>query len=233
MVLNSKFNIFKLTELIFDGMIAHVGSKFNSKFSIGGIAMNFAAFFSYIILTAFTPGPNNIMSMSNAGKYGLKKSFPFNLGILFGFLIVMSVCAGFSALLYDIIPTIEPYMLCIGAVYILWLAWTVWRDKPHGERKGLAETNTVLSGMMLQFINVKVILYGITATSSFVLPYYQSFASIAGFVALLSLMGFVGTLCWALFGAVFERFFKKHSKVLNAVMALLLVWCAVTMLMDI
>lgn len=194
--------------------------------------MNFAAFFSYIFLTAFTPGPNNIMSMTNAGKYGFKKSFPFNLGILCGFLIVMSCCGAFTSLLYDIIPSVEPFMLCIGAVYILWLAFTVWHDKPHDGKKGISETNSFVSGMVLQFVNVKVILYGITALSSFVLPYHSSFAAIALFVIILAVTGFAGTCAWALFGAAFERFFKLHAKVLNAVMALLLVYCAVTMLIE-
>lgn len=44
--------------------------------------------------------------------------------------------------------------------------------------------------------------------------------------------GFLCTLLWAVFGAVFERFFKRWSKVVNAVMALLLVYCAATMLAE-
>lgn len=173
------------------------------------------------------------MSVSNAGKYGFKKAFPFNLGVLFGFLIVMAACAAFSALLYDFLPSARPYMLAVGAAYILWLAWTVWRDKPSGEKGGISRTNTVASGMVLQFVNVKVILYGLTALSSFVLPHYRSFAAVAGFAALLAIVGFVGTCCWALFGAAFERFFSSRRRLLNALMALLLVYCAVTMALDI
>lgn len=195
--------------------------------------MNFVAFFSYVFLTAFTPGPNNIMAMTNAGKHGFKKSFPFNIGVLFGFLIVMSCCAVFSSQLYEVIPAVKPAMLYVGAAYILWLAWTIWRDKPHEGKKQSLQTNTIVSGMVLQFINVKVILYGITALSSFVLPYYQSFAAIVSFVLILSIIGFVGTCCWALFGATFEALFKKYGKVLNAVMALLLVYCAATMIFNI
>lgn len=195
--------------------------------------MNLVAFFSYVFLTAFTPGPNNIMAMTNAGKYGFKKSFSFNIGVLFGFLIVMSCCAVFSSQLYDVIPSVKPVMLCIGATYILWLAWTIWRDKPKEGKKGSSQTNTIVSGMVLQFINVKVILYGITALSSFVLPYYQSFVAVGAFVLILSIIGFVGTCCWALFGATFEQIFKKYGKALNAVMALLLVYCAATMILNI
>ncbi|WP_312815044.1 hypothetical protein [Sedimentibacter sp.] len=39
---------------------------------------NLSAFISYAFITSFTPGPNNIMSMTNATKYGFKKSLPFN-----------------------------------------------------------------------------------------------------------------------------------------------------------
>ncbi len=42
---------------------------------------NFSAFLSYVIITTFTPGPNNIMSMSNASRYGFRKSLPFNVGV--------------------------------------------------------------------------------------------------------------------------------------------------------
>ena len=133
--------------------------------------MNWAAFCSYVLLTAITPGPNNIMSMSNAAKYGFKRSFPFNVGVLLGFFVVMGLCAAFSSLLYEFIPSVKPYMLCLGAAYILWLAWSIWRDKPHAEKKSIfTRTNTVVAGAVLQLVNVKVILYGITSLSSFVLP---------------------------------------------------------------
>lgn len=46
---------------------------------------NFAAFISYALITTFTPGPNNIMSMSNASRYGFKKSIMFNVGVFLVF----------------------------------------------------------------------------------------------------------------------------------------------------
>lgn len=195
--------------------------------------MNWPAFCSYVLLTAITPGPNTIMSMSNAAKYGFKRAFPFNVGVLLGFLVVMGLCAAFSSLLYEFIPSVKPYMLVLGAAYILYLAWGIWRDKPHAEKKSrFSRTNTVAAGAALQFVNVKVILYGITSLSSFVLPHYNSVPVLALFCVILSVTGFLCTLLWALFGAVFEKFFKRWSKVVNAVMALLLVYCAATMLAE-
>ncbi len=193
--------------------------------------MNWAAFCSYVILTAITPGPNNIMSMSNAAKYGFRRSFPFNVGVWLGFLFVVACCALFSSLLYELIPAIKPWMLALGSLYILWLAWSIWRDKPHAEKKRrLSSTTTVFAGAVLQLVNVKGILYGLTAMSSFVLPYYRELPAVALFSLMLATVGFLCTLLWALCGSVFERFFKKYSKLVNGVMALLLVWCAYSML---
>ena len=191
--------------------------------------MNFAAFLSYVILTSITPGPNNIMSMTNAGRYGFRRSLPFNFGVFAGFLVVMAGCALFSSLLYEAVPAIEPYMLCAGAAYILWLAFHVWRSDAGPSETGDA-SNSFAAGAALQFVNVKVILYGITAMSSFILPYYKTFATILFFIIFLAFMGFACTLCWSAFGAVFEMFFSKYRKPFNAAMALALVWCAVSML---
>ena len=194
--------------------------------------MNYTAFLSYIFLTAFTPGPNNIMAMSNAGKHGFKKGLRFNFGVLFGFFIIMSICAAFTSLLYDFIPQIEPVMLCIGSAYILWLAWAVWQDKPHNDEKPTLQVNSIVSGMILQFINVKVILYGITGMSTFILPYFKGFTALFPFILLMSFVGFTGTCCWALFGAAFEMFFNKYRKIMNTLLALLLVYCAVSHFID-
>ena len=196
--------------------------------------MNFMAFFSYVFLAVFTPGPNNIMAMTNASKYGFRGALPFNAGVFLGMSVILSCCAVFCSLLYEFIPAVKPAMLCLGAAYILWLAWTVWRDKPHEERGGaLSRTNTVASGAMLQFVNVKVISCGLSIMASFVLPHYRDPLPITGFVLLIAALCFVSNCCWAAFGAAFDRLFKQHGRFLNAAMALLLVYCAVAMLEEI
>ena len=64
-------------------------------------------FLSYAVITAVTPGPNNIMSMSNAGRLGFRNSLPFNFGIWAGFSIVMLVCTFFCNALSSVIPKIS------------------------------------------------------------------------------------------------------------------------------
>ena len=49
------------------------------------------SFASYIIIVAFTPGPNNIMSMNNAKNVGFKKGLIFNFGMFAGLFTVMVI----------------------------------------------------------------------------------------------------------------------------------------------
>ncbi len=193
--------------------------------------MNTAAFLLYTFLTAYTPGPNNIMAMANASRDGLRRTVPFIRGMFFGFFMVMLGCAIFSSALYSLIPSIQPVMLCIGAMYLLFLAWSVWQDKPRKSKDSILKNNSFLSGAILQFVNVKIILYGITALSSYVLPHYKGIENILLFSLLLTIIGISGCVCWAIFGAALERLFKQKRKLLNSIMALLLVYCAVSLFM--
>jgi cysteine/O-acetylserine efflux protein len=188
------------------------------------------AFLSYVLVTTFTPGPNNIMSMSNASRFGLKRSMRFTFGVCVGFFLVVGSAIVFTIALYRAIPAIKPVMAVLGAGYILWLAWKTFRSPPHDENA--AGQSTFLSGVLLQFLNPKAILYGLTAAATFIVPYYHSAAVLVGFAAVLALVSLAATSSWALFGSVFERFMAKQYRVVNTVMALMLVYCAVSLFLE-
>ena len=186
------------------------------------------AFLTYAVITAATPGPNNIMSMSNAGRLGFRRALPFNLGIWVGFTIVMVLCTLFCTALSALIPAIRLPMLVLGAAYMLYLAWGTFRSsdviQEDHSREGF------LSGLLLQFINPKIYLYGILSMEAYVLPYYEDRPVILFlFALLLAFIGFVFTLCWSAFGSVFRLLFSRHARVVNTIMALLLVYCAVSL----
>lgn len=185
-------------------------------------------FLSYAVVTAVTPGPNNIMSMSNAGRLGFRKSFPFNLGIWVGFSVVMLVCTFFCNMLSEIIPKIKTPMLIIGAIYMLWLAWKTVKSSSVIEEK--QAKSSFLSGALLQFINPKIYIYCIVSMEAYILPYYQGeWLTLIFFALLLAFIGFAFTLCWALFGSVFKLLFSKYAKVTNFIMAGLLAYCAISL----
>ena len=189
-------------------------------------------FLSYAVVTAVTPGPNNILSMSNAGRRGFWRSFPFNLGIWLGFSLVMLLCTFFCSALAAWLPRIETPLLFIGAGYMLYLAWKTWRAPPVLEEQEQGQAGGFVSGLILQFINPKIYVYCLVSMEAYILPYYQrQVGKLVFFALLLALIGFLFTLVWALFGSVCKLLFSKYGRITNTVMALLLVYCAVSLLL--
>lgn len=182
-------------------------------------------FLLYCFITAYTPGANNLLSMSNAMRLGFRRSVRFNLGILAGFAVVMSICTLFIAALYSLLPRVKLCMQVLGAAYMLYLAWQVWRSAADLRAAGGQEAS-FFAGMLLQFANPKIYIYAITAMTLYILPVYQSAGALLGFTVVLALIGASGSFAWALFGAAFCKFFAKHVKAVHSVMALLLVYCA-------
>lgn len=189
---------------------------------------SWASFLTYAVVTAVTPGPNNILSMSNGNRKGFKEALPFNLGILVGFSVVMLLCTAFCSLLSAWIPKIKTPMLIAGACYMLYLAWETFRSAGTIEENH--SRDGFLSGLLLQFINPKIYIYCIMSMEAYILPFYHGrIPALLGFALLLAFIGFVFTLPWSAFGSMFKWLFSRHAKIVNTLMALLLVYCAISL----
>ena len=190
--------------------------------------MNYGTFISYTLLGTFTPGPNNIMAMSNSARAGLRRGLVFSAGVLVGFSFILSLCALLTSMLYQYVPVAAPVMKWIGAAYILFLAFTILRDKPHANKEqALLRPDGFWTGVVMQFVNMKGILYGITTFSSFILPYTQSPSLLAAAVVCLALAAFISCCCWSIFGSLLQQAYEQYKKWINLAMELLLVYCAV------
>ena len=188
-----------------------------------------SAFLAFTFITAFTPGPNNILALASGSRYGFKGSLPIVAGICLGLSCVMVICGSASFSISALSERSVAIMKCVGCVYILWLAWKVATARPENEGKGEARSG-FMSGFILQFANIKIIIYGLTAFSGFVLPYYDSPGAVAFFMFLLSLIGTLGVLAWAMAGSALRRFLNRHARIANTVMGLMLLGCAVCLL---
>ena len=192
--------------------------------------MNFHIFSSltiYALVTGWSPGPNNILLLSTTGQFGLKRSIKLITGIWSGFLTVMLLCALFSAGLGQLMPGLVPYLKYAGALYILYLSFSVLRRKPVTETNSENKEPSFLSGYLLQFVNIKVILYGLSALSSYVLPYKSSIPALIFFAFCLTFFGATGNLVWAIIGSIFRKWYNEYYRIFNIILFLLLLRCSI------
>jgi threonine/homoserine/homoserine lactone efflux protein len=191
---------------------------------------NLYPFLVYVCVTSFTPGPNNVMSMVNGMRYSYMKMFRFLAGIIAGFFIVLLVSGLLNVALVSLLPSIEIWLKYIGVVYMVYLAIHIIRSKPVESTEGDTAYNTFKFGFAMQFLNVKVILYGITVYSLFIVNRYKDLLSISLFALVLSAVGFAAVSCWALGGNLFSGFLQKHYRIFNLAMGGLLIYTAVASL---
>lgn len=140
----------------------------------------------------------------------------------------MLLCTLFCSLLSALLPKVKLPLLIVGAAYLLWLAWHTFRSS-----SALSEDHSrsgFLSGLVLQFLNPKIYVYGIVSLEAYILPWYVGqLLPLIGFALLLAFIGFAFTLCWSAFGSLFRVLFSKYARITNTIMALLLVYCAVAL----
>jgi len=177
---------------------------------------------------SFTPGPNNIMAMLFANQYGFKKTLRFCLGVGAGFFVIMILSSYFNLILHNFIPKIELPMMLLGAAYMLYLAIKIITSSTSANGDEGGKYNSFLAGMLLQFVNPKGVLYGITVIATFILPYYSSTIDLLLFSLFLGFVGIMSTCSWSLFGSIFQKFLSNYRKQFNIVMALLLLYSAVS-----
>ncbi|SEN86791.1 LysE family transporter [Terribacillus saccharophilus] len=189
--------------------------------------MSLTAFFSYIIITSITPGPSNLLLMNESRKHGLKGAWKFNSGIVAGFILLGIIGSIITKTVYNWIPAVEPYLKVLGALYLLFIAYKIMFDKSSKEEDTI-ELPSFLSGFLFQLINIKSILYFITAMATFILPFEASISSVILYAGVTIIIGCLGLLLWAAFGSAFKKFFNKYTRSINLIMCLLLVFSAIT-----
>ncbi|HGK4841954.1 TPA: cysteine/O-acetylserine transporter [Kluyvera georgiana] len=188
------------------------------------------AFLAYTFITALTPGPNNILALSCVHTHGFHKSLRPLAGMGAGFLIIMLLCALFTVAITRTLPSVTHWLTWLGVIYILWLALKIARSQPANNTRSDVPLSFRTS-FLLQFANVKIILYGVTALSTFVIPYTSSQVWIILISVLLALIGVFGNLCWAAAGHLFQAFLRQHGRLVNRILAGALVLVAVDMLL--
>lgn len=185
-------------------------------------------FLSFVIVTTFTPGPNNMSSTSMGIRYGYKNTLNYLWGIGTGFFLVMLICGFLSTTLLRVFPQFEHVLRIIGALYILWIAVTTVRETYnfHEDEKPLMG---FLQGLLLQVLNAKVIIYGMTLYATYLAsimnrPFQLVISSLS-----LALLAFSSISIWTLFGSVIKTYLgiPKIRIIINVILALLLVYSAV------
>ena len=185
------------------------------------------SYLPYALITTFTPGPNNIMSLYSVSQGGWQKGSRVILGILAGFVCVMILVILFCHELAKYVPEVVGWLKYIGAAYILWLAVHIALSKPSEAQE---HSLSFSSGFFLAVSNIKVILYLITIFTAYIIPSGAGLLEMFGHGIFIIAVSAVSWCTWGAVGGILQTFLTRHYRPFNIAMGVILVWCALQIL---
>jgi len=182
-------------------------------------------FLLFAFVASITPGPTNILVLSNSARYGLKAALPIVLGACMGAAgIVLLVGSGVGQSLAQL-PRVQATMQWVGVAWLSYLAWQIYRAPadaidPNTRQKRLG----LVGAASLQWVNPKTWMMALAVVSVFAgngdeRQSHVLYLSLAFFMISLPCLG-----VWALLGMGSSRVFRstKAMQRFNQGMALLL-----------
>ena len=73
------------------------------------------------IATAFSPGPNNIMTSYTAFNFGIKKAIPTMLGVIIGWTILIILLQIGSVVIFQKFEIIQTIIKFLGSIYLIYI----------------------------------------------------------------------------------------------------------------
>ena len=120
------------------------------------------------IATAFSPGPNNIMTSYTAFNFGIKKTIPTMLGVIIGWTLLIILLQLGSVSIFQKYQIIQTIIKVLGSIYLLYMAYKLSSGGQTKEKKIDPKPVTFINTFFFQFINPKSIIVGLTSISLFI-----------------------------------------------------------------
>lgn len=159
------------------------------------------------------PGPNNLLSVSNATRYGYRHACVAGVGRLLAFAGMIALAAAGLAVVLQTSELLFYGIKIIGAGYLLYLAWQLWRADPAGEDAVAAPANGLLALARQEFLvaagNPKAILIFTAFLPQFVDPARAITPQFMLLGVLFLLLEWIAISAYAYMGLHMRRWFAE------------------------
>ena len=123
--------------------------------------------YTFVFLGLFSPGPNVIMLTASGARFGFRATLPHVAGVVLG----VGVVAGLTGLgigaLVAAAPVLQTALKLAAALWIGWMAVSLWRSSAKGQGDARARPFTVTEGMLFQAVNAKLWAVALAAASGY------------------------------------------------------------------
>lgn len=180
------------------------------------------------VVTAFTPGPNNISAAYSGFHFGFKKTIPLMLGVIFGWTTLLLSMELGLIVIFKKYEFIQAIFKILGSLFLIYLAFKISFSK-NNKGKILKTPIKFLEMFLFQFINPKSIVVAMTAISMFIDTQNNYINDIIVVTSVYFFMAIFSITSWCLLGKYLRKFVTstKFIKNFNYSMSFLLIVCVI------
>lgn len=189
----------------------------------------------FAISSSVTPGPNNIMVMTSALNFGVRKTLPLLTGICVGFaLMLLMVGLGFNQL-FVLFPQLSLIIKIIGVGYLLYLAWLIAMASKADVSKQPVKPFGFIKGALFQWVNAKAWVVAIGAISAFTTAGDSFLMQNLTVAMIFFIASFPCVGIWLMCGSFLRKFMDNpvYLRSFNITMAVLLAGSVLPVMQDI
>jgi len=188
-----------------------------------------SALISFTAMGGLTPGPNNILLMSQGTRFGFMRCLPYIFGVQFGFGLLLLAAALGLGFIVDKFPLSLTIISILGALWLAWLAWGFAKaalpSGPQQDGKEVKARETPLGfieATLFQWVNPKGLIFAFGATAGWVGISDNIWLRTSIIIGTFLVMGFAGNVAWAAMGGAINRLLEggKVGRSLNILMAI-------------
>ena len=183
----------------------------------------------FMFATSCSPGPNNILASYSGFNFGLIKTIPHMLGVIFGFTTLVVVMNIGLINVFKNFLIVQEILKYAGTIFLIYLAYKISFSKTSSDNSSKSPVKFIET-FFFQFLNPKAVIVAIIIVSTYVESGENYINYSLWVIAIAFIFACFSIVFWTLLGRFLRRFAtnEKFIKRFNYVMSLLLVSCIAT-----
>ena len=185
--------------------------------------------FLFMLGTGCSPGPNNIVASYSGFNFGIMKTLPHMLGVIFGFTLMVIILNFGLINIFKIYPLLQEILKVSGSIFLVYLAYKIAISSKISESN---KKNPVkfIETFLFQFLNPKGVIVAIICVSTYVEKGSNFINHSLWVIGISFLCAVISINFWTLIGKFLRKFAtnEKFIKWFNYAMSILLLGCIAT-----
>ena len=180
------------------------------------------------IATAFSPGPNNIMSSYSGFNFGFKKTIPLMLGVTFGWTTMLTLMSSGLIIIFQKYIFLQNAIKILGTIFLIYLAYKIAFSSVNSS-DNIKKPVTFFDTFLFQFINPKGVMVAMIAVSTFIDVQNNYLRDALIVIISYFFMAVFSVSSWCLLGKYLRNFATSETfiKKFNYTMSFLLIVCVI------